>query len=72
MMRNLFVLGRITEGDSKPEAHRAADEIFIAPDLMYYEIAQLENDIKKYNAQLKILNAIDPFDLTKKREKRVW
>lgn len=69
MMRNLFVLDRMTGGDSKPEAERAADEIFIAPDLMYSEIAQLENDIKKYNAQLKILNATDPFDLTKTKEK---
>ena len=67
--RNMFISGRMEMGDSRSEAERSANEFFVAPDLMDYDISKIEGDIKKYEAQLKILNAIDPFDLSKTKKK---
>lgn len=66
--RNMFISGRMEMGDSRSEAERSANEFFVAPDLMDYDISKIESDIKKYEAQLKILNAIDPFDLSKTKK----
>lgn len=66
--RNMFISGRMEMGDSRSEAERSANEFFVSPDLMDYDISKIESDIKKYEAQLKILNAIDIFDLSKTKK----